>query len=67
MYPSSSINMMSCYLKFPEYFKTKTPEELVDLRKTVYSFAYGDDGLTFHEVLTATPQRLSMFNKAMMQ
>jgi hypothetical protein len=59
--------MMPCYLQFPEYFKTKTPEELIDLRKTPYSYTYGNDGQTFYEVLTATPERLNMFNKAMMQ
>ena len=62
-----SINMMTCYLSFPAYFKTKTPEELVDMRKTPYSCAYGDEGKTFYEVLTSTPERLNMFNKAMMQ
>lgn len=61
------INMMSCYLAMPEYFKTKTAEELIDLRKTPYSYAYGDEGKTFYEVLTATPERFNMFNKAMMQ
>jgi hypothetical protein len=59
--------MMTCYLSFPTYFKTKTPEELIDLRKTPYSCAYGDEGKTFYEVLTSTPERLNMFNKAMMQ
>jgi hypothetical protein len=51
----------------PEYFKTKTPEELIDLRKTPYSYAYGAEGLTFYEALTANPERFNMFNKAMMQ
>jgi hypothetical protein len=59
--------MSACYRTFPTYFKTKTPEELVDLRKTPYSCAYGEEGKTFYEVLTSTPERLNMFNKAMMQ
>jgi hypothetical protein len=58
---------MTCFMSFPEYFKTKTPEELIDLRKTPYSCAYGSEGKTFYEVLTETPERLNMFNKAMMQ
>ncbi|EPE31358.1 S-adenosyl-L-methionine-dependent methyltransferase [Glarea lozoyensis ATCC 20868] len=61
------INMRACYFKWPEYFKTKSPEDLVDLRKTPYSFAYGREGLTFYEVLTENPERFNMFNKAMMQ
>jgi hypothetical protein len=59
--------MMTCFLGFPAYFKAKTPQDLVDLRKTPYSCAYGDEGKTFYEVLTSTPERLNMFNKAMMQ
>lgn len=59
--------MFGCYLTWPEYFKTRTPEELVDLRKTPYTYAYGQEGQTFYEVLTADPARFSMFNKAMMQ
>jgi hypothetical protein len=59
--------MNLCYHSWPEYFKTKTPEELIDLRKTPYSCAYGSEGKTFYEVLTATPERFNMFNKAMMQ
>jgi hypothetical protein len=59
--------MGSCLLKFPEYFKTKTPEELIDLRKTPYSFAYDGEGLTFYEVLARKPETLNMFQKAMMQ
>jgi len=58
---------MYCYLQWPEYFKTKTPEDLIDLRKSPYAFAYGAEGKTFYEVLTASPERFNMFNKAMMQ
>ncbi|KAH7391456.1 O-methyltransferase [Cadophora sp. MPI-SDFR-AT-0126] len=61
------INMFGCYLTWPDYFKTRTPEELIDLRKTPYTFAYGQDGQTFYEVLTADKDRFNMFNKAMMQ
>jgi hypothetical protein len=59
--------MGSCLFKFPEYFKTKTPEELIDLRKTPYSFAYDGEGLTFYEVLARKPETLNMFQMAMMQ
>ncbi|PVH83370.1 o-methyltransferas-like protein [Cadophora sp. DSE1049] len=61
------INMFGCYLTWPDYFKTRTPEELIDLRKTPYTFAYGQEGQTFYEVLTADKDRFNMFNKAMMQ
>lgn len=61
------INMFGCYLTWPDYFKTRTPEELIDLRKTPYTFAYGQEGQTFYEVLHADKDRFNMFNKAMMQ
>ncbi|CZT43762.1 related to O-methyltransferase B [Rhynchosporium secalis] len=61
------INMFGCYLTWPDYFKTRTSEELIDLRKTPYTFAYGQEGQTFYEVLHADKDRFNMFNKAMMQ
>jgi hypothetical protein len=61
------MNMMKTYLSFPSYFKTKTPSELIDLRKTPYSYAYDSEGQTFYEVLSQKPETLNMFNKAMMQ
>ncbi|CAG8952449.1 hypothetical protein HYFRA_00001196, partial [Hymenoscyphus fraxineus] len=61
------INMRASYFRWPEYFQTKTPSDLLDLRKTPYSFAYNMEGHTFYEVLTASPERLNMFNKAMTQ
>lgn len=59
--------MSASYRSWPEYFKTKTNEELLDLRKTPYSFAYGEEGKTFYEILTLDTDRLNMFNKCMMQ
>lgn len=61
------MNTMTCYMTLPEYFKTKTPEDLINLRKAPYSCAYGSEGKTFYEVLTEKPERLNIFNKAMMQ
>lgn len=60
------MNMNKSSLALPEYFKTKTGEELIDLRKTPYSFAYDGEGMTFYEVLAAEPERFNMFNRAMM-
>lgn len=59
--------MQHCYRSMPEYFRTKSPEDLIDLRKVPYAYAYDSEGKTFYEVLTETPERLNMFNKAMMQ
>src|ERR1700709_748962 len=61
-----SMNMMPCYLKLPDYFTTHTAEDMVDLRKTPYSYAY-DEGKTYYEVLSAKPETLEMFNRSMMQ
>ena len=59
--------MTKTFLSFPQYFKTHRPEELIDLKKTPYSYAYNSEGLTFYETLASSPQTLNMFNKAMMQ
>ncbi|KAJ5052177.1 uncharacterized protein L3040_001936 [Drepanopeziza brunnea f. sp. 'multigermtubi'] len=54
-------------LTWLEYLKTHTPEELIDLRKTAYTYAYGQEGQTFYEILHADAARFTVFNKAMMQ
>ncbi len=57
---------MPCYLKLPEYFRKHTPEDMVDIRKTPYSYTYGE-GKTYFEVLAEDPETLEMFNRSMMQ
>ncbi|KAJ2982906.1 hypothetical protein NQ176_g1079 [Zarea fungicola] len=53
------------YITLPEFFKTRSPDELVDIRKTPYACAYGMEGKTFYEVLSAKPDHLYTFNKSM--
>ncbi|KAH8648779.1 O-methyltransferase [Tricladium varicosporioides] len=61
------MNMKYCFTRFPDYFNEKTAEDIVDLRKTPYCFAYGMEGKTFYEALTSSQENFNMFNKAMMQ
>ena len=61
-----SMNMMPCYLKLPEYFEKHNLNDMVDLRKTPYSYTYGE-GKTYYEVLSEKPETLEMFNRSMMQ
>jgi hypothetical protein len=61
-----SMNMMPCYLKLPEYFQKHSSEDMVDIRKTPYSYTYGE-GKTYFEVLSEKPETLEMFNRSMMQ
>ncbi|TVY82517.1 O-methyltransferase hmp5 [Lachnellula suecica] len=61
------MNMGYCLYKLPDYLASKTPAEMIDLRKTPYSYAYDGEGKTFYEVLASKPETFNMFNKAMMQ
>ncbi|KAH8892734.1 O-methyltransferase [Thozetella sp. PMI_491] len=53
------------YITLPEYLKTRTPQDVVDSRKTPYACAYGMEGKTFYEVLSANPDHLDIFNRSM--
>lgn len=53
------------YTGLPEYLKTRPSEDLLDIRKTPYACAYGMEGKTFYEVLSANPEHLNTFDKAM--
>ncbi|CAL3965219.1 unnamed protein product [Diplocarpon coronariae] len=64
---SLCMDLLFCYLTWPTYFKTHPASDLFDLRKTPYTYVYGHEGQTFYEVLSADQDRLSTFNKAMMQ
>jgi len=57
--------MVSCYLS-PEYFKTHDSADLLNSRKTPFSYA-NTEGKAFYEVLTANPEQHLIFNKAMKQ
>ncbi|KAL8910262.1 MAG: hypothetical protein Q9171_004426 [Xanthocarpia ochracea] len=53
------------YMTIPEYLKTRPRQDLLDIRKTPYACAYGMEGRTFYETLSANPEHLDTFNKSM--
>ncbi|KAF2273798.1 O-methyltransferase [Westerdykella ornata] len=53
------------YITIPEYLKTRPSEDLLDIRKTPYACAYGMEGKTFYETLSAIPEHLEIFNRSM--
>ncbi|KAL8811794.1 MAG: hypothetical protein Q9200_001526 [Gallowayella weberi] len=64
-----SFNMLTLlnvsYLTIPQYLQTRPAQDLLDIRKTPYACAYGMEGRTFYETLSANPAHLDTFNKAM--
>ncbi|KAK4453846.1 Sterigmatocystin 8-O-methyltransferase [Podospora aff. communis PSN243] len=46
----------------PEYFKVHNPSDLFDLRKSPYSFAHGQEGKTYYEVLDADEEMRPVWN-----
>ncbi|KAL8807192.1 MAG: hypothetical protein Q9182_000874 [Xanthomendoza sp. 2 TL-2023] len=64
-----SFNMLTLlnvsYMTIPQYLQTRSAQDLLDIRKTPYACAYGMEGRTFYETLSANPDHLDTFNKAM--
>lgn len=49
----------------PECLKTRPDQDLLNIRKTPYACAYGMEGRTFYETLSANPEHLDTFNRSM--
>ncbi|KAL8656350.1 MAG: hypothetical protein Q9226_002699 [Calogaya cf. arnoldii] len=64
-----SFNMLTLlnvsYMTIPQYLQTRPAEDLLDIRKTPYACAYGMEGRTFYETLSANPEHLDTFNRSM--
>jgi hypothetical protein len=60
------MNVMLCYLKLPEYIAKHSLEDMVDIRKTPYSYTCGE-GKTYFEILSEKPETLEVFQKSMTQ
>jgi len=45
------MDTQKAWIELPEYFKKHQPEELYDLKKSPFAFAFGKEGLTYYEVL----------------
>jgi hypothetical protein len=53
------------YITIPSYLQTRSSNDLLDIRKTPYACAYGMEGKTFYETLSANPGHLDTFNRSM--
>lgn len=58
--------MIPNMLKIPQYLASHTEEDLVDLRKTIFSWANNAEGKTFYEFMLDNPQVQALFGRAMM-
>jgi hypothetical protein len=59
--------MIPCYLSLPDYFTTHTSNDLLDQRKTPFSYYKNSEGKTFYEVLKDNPAEHEIFNRGMKQ
>jgi hypothetical protein len=53
------------YIKLPDYFKTHAQEDIFDVKKSPFAYAFNLESLTFFEVLSQDPKLLHSFNKMM--
>ncbi|KUJ18488.1 o-methyltransferase-like protein [Mollisia scopiformis] len=62
-----TIEQLKAYVKLPDYFKSHTQEDLFDLKKSPFAWAFGLEGLTYYEAISHNPDRFNMFNQTMTQ
>jgi hypothetical protein len=58
---------MRAFSKLPEYFKTHSGKDLLDLKKSPFAYAMGLEGLTYYEAISHNPDRFQMFNDTLSQ
>lgn len=63
----NSIEQLKAFVKLPDYFKSHTQEDLFDLQKSPFAWAFGLEGLTYYEAISHNPDRFNMFNMTMTQ
>lgn len=51
--------------QLPRYLKTHAIDDIRDLSKSPYAFAHHMEGKSYYEVISADPERIEMFNKAL--
>ncbi|KAE8443020.1 hypothetical protein EG329_002414 [Mollisiaceae sp. DMI_Dod_QoI] len=61
------MEQLKAFLKLPDYFKSHTREDLFDLKKSPFAWAFGLEGLTYYEAISHNPDRFNMFNMTMGQ
>jgi hypothetical protein len=61
------MDFMKTWVKLPEYFKSHTPEDLSDLKKSPFAFAVGKEGLTYYEVLNLDVEQRNIWNMTLQQ
>ncbi|KAF4125427.1 O-methyltransferase [Geosmithia morbida] len=57
--------LTKAWICLPDYFKTHTPEDLYDPKKTPVAFANGREGKTYYEVIGEDPERRRLWNLTM--
>lgn len=58
---------MRAFSKLPEYFKTHSSQDLLDMKKSPFAYAFGLEGLTYYEAISHNPDRFQMFNDTLSQ
>lgn len=59
------MDFMRSWVRLPEYFKKHTPKDLLDLRKSPFSFVEGKEGMTYYEVLNSDLEKRAIWNGTM--
>ncbi|RDW66778.1 hypothetical protein BP5796_09527 [Coleophoma crateriformis] len=61
------MDFMKTWVQLPEYFKTHTPEDLYDLKKSPFAWASGYEGLTYYDALNLDVEKRNIWNATLQQ
>ncbi|KAE9379800.1 S-adenosyl-L-methionine-dependent methyltransferase [Stipitochalara longipes BDJ] len=61
------MDTQKAWIELPEYFQKHQPEEVYDLKKSPFAFAFGKEGLTYYEILNEDIVKRNIWNKTLEQ
>lgn len=61
------MDTQKAWIELPEYFKKHQPEELYDMKKSPFAFAFGKEGLTYYEVLNEDVAKRNIWKNTLQQ
>ncbi|KAL2256328.1 hypothetical protein VTK26DRAFT_1831 [Humicola hyalothermophila] len=58
----TSMDFNKMCMAMPDYFKTHAPDELFDLTKSPFCYAFGKEGKTYYEAIDEDPEQRHIWN-----
>lgn len=60
----TTIDLMRSWIRYPDYLKSHAPQDLWDLKKSPFAYAFDKEGETYYDVINLDPWKRELWNTA---